>query len=444
MENQDSQLPQSQNSQMNEQADSQIRDSNSNDLQSKKNNFQPFIYPLLALFFIAIGAFGFWEYQQIEQKKTQSDNRQNDYQPENENPAQSANEQTDSSTIISGPIANKLFYSEKNNIFSYDVDTKQISKLTNYPQNESYSPAYDESGKQKPSISIRDIRVIDEKNLGFGKCAIVTGDFGCGLYVLNLETNQVTEKNKLDSNMLILSSDWHSPDTFAYLVTADQKWQVYLNTQDGLQTLEDITIGAYGRGGYIEDSEKIRFSPDGSYVFQISTSSPRSTSDFNMYVYGVDSNTKMVLQHATQPEWVDNNKIVYRKYENEGDGLYIYHVDSQTQEMLQGVTKDSYRPEVLLGDNKILYENNSDKQVWIYDLETGNNTLLMDMALSPIWLNSTKILYIEIEMCNGKENCGGMFDYEVKNVALYDLTDKSKVTTIPDLQTLYDTATQYH
>ena len=444
MENKENQLPQNQTEPRLEEKELHARDSALADTKTKKRLPQPLIYSLIALLFMLIGALGFWLYQQTRQNNNQLTSNEERYLPEDEKSVQPTDKQKDITTVISSSIQDKLFYTKDNNIFVYDVDSKQTSKLTDYPQNESYSPAYDESGKQKPNISIENIRVIDEKTLGFGKCGIVIGDFGCGMYVLNLETNQVIEKKKLDNNMLLLASDWHDPDTFSYLVTADEKWQVFLNTMSGLKTLEDITIETYGRGGYIEDSEKIRFSPDGKYVLQISTSSPRSVSDFNVYVYGVDSDTKKVIQNATQPEWVDNDKIVYRKYEKEGDGLYIYNIESQTQEKLQGIGKDSYNPEVLLGENKILYENNPDKQVWMYDLTTNDNTLVADMALSPIWLNLNKIIFSEIEMCNGKEGCGGMVDYEIKGMVVYDLSNKTKLSTTPELQSLYGTATEYH
>ncbi|MFH1560976.1 MAG: hypothetical protein ABID04_00110, partial [Patescibacteria group bacterium] len=302
-----------------------------------------------ALLFLVVGAIGFWFYQQITQKDDQLVVERLPSKQETESVSQPAEDVF----LNPGLATGKVFYTNENNIFAYDTENKQVSKLTDYPQNEDYSPAYDESGKQKPNISIKSVRVIDKNNIGFGKCEIITGDFACGLYVLDLETRQVVEKKKLNKEELLLVSDWYGTDRFSYL-TSGEKWRLYLDTSGGSKVLEELT-GAYGRGGFVEDSEKIRFSPDGKYVLQISTSSPRAAEDFNVYIYTVGFDVKTVLSNATQPEWIDDNKIVYRRYNGGGDGLYVYDVLDQTQKKIQGVKDDSYFPEVLSGEDKILY-----------------------------------------------------------------------------------------
>ena len=342
-----------------------------------------------------------------------------------------------------GIVTNKVFYSKDNNIFSYDTKTKETIKWTNDAKNKSSSPAYDETGKQIPNIEIKDIRVIDENTLGFGKCGIVTGNFGCGLYTLDLKTKEVNEKKKIDSNMLILALDFASPNKFAYLVTADQKWQVFLFENATLKTLEDLTIETYGRGGFIEDSEKIRFSKDGKYVLQISTSSPRNPSDFNIYVYDLTSGSKQVISGATQPEWLDNKIIVYRKYEKNGDGLYLYNVDTKNQEKINGVDNASYNPTVLTGTNKVIYTLYPNKQIWFYDFNTKKNSKISDSSLNGFWVTPTKIVYEEIELCNGKEGCGGMVDYEVKSVNIFDLESSAKIDLISDIKSTYGVTSEY-
>lgn len=342
-----------------------------------------------------------------------------------------------------GIVTNKIFYSKDNNIFSYDTKTKETVKWTNYAKDKSYSPAYDETGKQIPNIDVIDIRVIDENRIGFGKCGIVTGDFGCGLYTLDLKTKEVNEKKKLDSNMLILALDFATPNKFAYLITADKKWQVFLFDNGTLKTLEDITAEMYGRGGFIEDSEKIRFSKDGKYVLQISTSSPRSAEDFNIYVYDLTNGSKQVISGATQPQWLDSNIIVYRKYEKNGDGLYLYNVNTKTQEKINEVDNASYNPEVLTGANKVIYTVYPDKQIWLYDLNTKKNNKILDNSINGFWVTPTKIAYEEIELCSGEEDCEGMLDYKVKSVALFDLETSSKIDSIVDMKSAHSVVSQY-
>lgn len=418
--------------------------------KTKKGLPKVYLYLVFAILFTVAGALGFWMYQKTTQKSSSptTDTGENVLIAEDSisNIENEADTQDPSSILATDSLKNTVFYSDSNNIFAYDIESKKISQLTSFPKNESHSPAYDESGKQKPNISILDIRVIDENNLGFGKCEIIRSDYACSLNVLNLKTNTVSEKKRLGSDMLLLTSDWHDPDTFSYLVTEGMKWQLFLSTNNDLQTLEDITTEVYGRGGYIEDSQKIRFSPDGKHLLHISTSSPRNISDFNIHIYGVNTDQKHLIQQATQPEWLNDNEIVYRKYDKVGDGLYIYSLNNQAKKKIQGVDKDSYNPEVLRGENKtvIAYENPQNKQVWTHDVTTNNNTLIADMALSPIWLNPNKLIFYSVELCDDSVNCPAMQDYKVKNISVYDMSAKTIVSTIPEIYSLFSTATQHH
>jgi hypothetical protein len=243
--------------------------------------------------------------------------------------------------------------------------------------------------------------------------------------------------------MLILTLDFASPNKFAYLVTAGQKWQVFLFDNEILKTLEDITIETYGRGGFIEDSEKIRFSKDGKYVLQISTSSPRSPSDFNVYIYDLTNGSKQVISGATQPEWLDSKTIVFRKYDKSGDGLYLYNVYSKTEEKISGVDSASYGPTVLTGANKVIYTVYPNKQVWLYNLNTKKSSKVVDNALNGFWVTPTMVVYEEVEPCNGREGCGGMVDYEVESVSIFNLDSGIKIDSISDLRSTYGVASLY-
>ncbi|OGC50800.1 hypothetical protein A2716_02065 [candidate division WWE3 bacterium RIFCSPHIGHO2_01_FULL_40_23] len=345
-----------------------------------------------------------------------------------------------------GIVTGKIFYPKDNNIFSYDTKSKEITKWTSYPKNKSSSPAYDEKGKQIPDIEIRHIKVVDGATLGFVKCGIVKGDFGCGLYTLNLETKEISERKKLSNDLFVLTAGFSLPNKFSYLVSAiitGEKWQLFFFNDGLLKTLEDVSTGSYGRGGFIEDSEKIRFSKDGKYLLQISTSSPRNPSDFNVYVYNLSDFSKQVISGATQPEWLDDKTIVYRKYEKKGDGLYLYNITTKTQRKIEGIDEASYSPSVLTGSNKILYTVYPDKQIWLYDFTTKKNSKVLDKAIFGSWVTPTKIIYEEIELCNGKVDCGGMMgEYETKSISVFDLETKVK-DVISDLESTYEAASEY-
>lgn len=350
-----------------------------------------------------------------------------------------------------GIASGKVFYVKDNNIISYNVETKKIEKWTNYPKNKDYSPAYDESGKQIPNISIEDINVINGDTLDFGKCDVVTGDFGCGLYLLDLKTKKITQKMKLDKEDLLLDSGWFDENRFVYLVSTKKnngRWQLYLFNNNNSNLLVDLSTEGWGRGGFIEDSEKIKFSPDGNYFFHISTGSPRSGEDFTTHIYDSSTGKEMlIIQNSTMSSWVDEARIIFRRYvqgDSPENGIYIYNLNSKTATKIENVPVDSYHPEVLLGGEKLVFWTNKDKALWLYNLQSKENKLLINKAVHGFWVTPTKIVFEEIEPCNGREDCGGMMDYEIQSVSLYNLELRQKTESIPDLQSTYETASLYH
>ena len=150
-----------------------------------------------------------------------------------------------------------------------------------------------------------------------------------------------------------------------------------------------------------------------------------------------------MISGATQPEWLDDKTIVYRKYEKKGDGLYLYNITTKTQRKIEGIDEASYSPSVLTGSNKILYTVYPDKQIWLYDFTTKKNSKVLDKAIFGSWVTPTKIIYEEIELCNGKVDCGGMMgEYETKSISVFDLETKVK-DVISDLESTYEAASEY-
>jgi len=333
-----------------------------------------------------------------------------------------------------GVAIDKVFYTKDNNIFSYDISTEETLKCTDYTKNKDYYPAYDETGEQIPDIEISDIKVIDENTVGFSKSESVKGDFGFGIYTLDLKTKEITSKKKLEGDMMILALDFASPDKFSYVIDSSKEWQQLLFDNGDLQILQELTPQIYGRGGIIEDCTEIKFSPDGKYVLQIETSSPRSVEDFNVYVFNLSDSSEQVITGATQPEWLDNSTIVYRKYEKDGDGLYLYSLKTNINEKIDGINKSSYKPEVLTGTSKVLYTVYPGKQIWLYDVNTGENIKILDNALYGYWVNHEKIIYYELDPDSEMDEMGG---YDFKSVSLFDLETKSKISSIPEMLSIW-------
>ncbi len=332
------------------------------------------------------------------------------------------------------PVAEgKVFYSEDENIFSYDTETQEVEKWTNYPQDD--LPA---------STGVSDIKVIDENTLGFGRCSGASGYRDCGLYLLDLKTGEVTQKLELDETYHLSRSCWFSKDKLAYLVTTDDKWRLYLTDGSSTRLLVDLENTPYGRGGFVEDSSKLEFSPDGSRLFHISTGSPRAIVDLTTHIYNASTGEELaVIENSTQPDWLDDQRIVFRRYDADAsseNGLYVYIVGSGRETKFSGVTETAYRPEVLPGTDQVLYEDNPEKQLWLYDVSSKESTLVVENALSGFWLSPTQVVYSNVTSCGGE--CG-MVDYEVESIDIYDLSLGQKAGSIPGLQDTYGISSLY-
>ncbi len=326
----------------------------------------------------------------------------------------------------------EIFYTKyEPNIFVYDVESGTVTQLTNYPDPEA-TPSYDADGNEIARASIGNISVLDESTIGFGKCATVTGDFGCGLYTLDRTTGVETELERFSADTFLILSAIYSPTRYAYLYEADSEWHlVYTNTGSDTE-LKLYDAAAYGRGGFVEDSAKLLFSPDGSHLFHVSTGAPPTGMDFNVYVYALASGDETVIANATQPAWLDADRIVYRSYNNAagtGDGLHVYTMSTSTDTKLAGIADGAYNP-APRGDT-IIYERPDIKQLWQYNLATNTASLFLDEALGALWATDAYVIYEAIGVClPGDAMCGGMVDYEVEEVVVYDVAAGDSSGTI--------------
>jgi len=192
---------------------------------------------------------------------------------------------------------------------------------------------------------------------------------------------------------------------------------------------------------------KIEFSPNGNYFFQISTSSPRATADFTTHIYNASTGEEIsVIQNSTMPSWIDNQRIVFRKYvkrDSPENGLYIYDITLRSEMKLEGTPVDSYNPEALLGEGKMVFWTDLDKKLWFYDLKSREKKLLVGNAIHGLWASPTQIVFEQIEPCIGREECG-MVDYKIQSVSLYDFELGKETESIPELQSIYGAASLYH
>ncbi|HLD26875.1 MAG TPA: hypothetical protein VJB63_02890 [Patescibacteria group bacterium] len=328
----------------------------------------------------------------------------------------------------SGLTINKVFYTKyypeehdaiANNLFVYDDEIKTISQLTNYTE---------------PLFYISNIRVVDENSVGFLRCS--SGDYAdCGIYVIDITSKKITEKKKLERQMLVNTLEFASLDNFAYFGNMRDKSKAVLKLilfdQGILKTLEQIDVSnATGRGGIIADAHQIQFSQDKQHLLQIDTSARSTgTEDFNIYIYNLSNGDKQIIENATHPQWVNNTTIVYRKYV--GGGVYLYDIVAKTYKKIDAITQDAYYLSMLQGTDELLFTDYEAKQLWLYNFTTKENKKILDGALDGFWLTPTKIVYNEVRLCTQAEQCG-MLDYKVLSVSIFDIEKMMKIGSIPD------------
>ncbi|HKZ34391.1 MAG TPA: hypothetical protein VJ179_00790, partial [Patescibacteria group bacterium] len=311
-----------------------------------------------------------------------------------------------------------IFYVEDNALLSYDLTTKQ--KKTWIPKPIGTTDF----------VSYKGLRLLDDTTLGFGRCNIKTGDFGCALYLLDLTNGQETKVKGFDAKTLLDSLDFLSPKTYAYLTTTDTAWQLFVTEDGTVSTLEDLPQSLGGRGGFLEDANMMRFSPNGKSLMHISTASPRNITDFTVHIYDLASGKNQVVENATQPSWLDDTHIVYRNYSGSGsDGLYVYDVSAKTSTKIQGSTKSSYHPEVLKGTRNVISYEYDTKEVRIYDLEKRTQTTVATQALSGFWVTPTLVSYTKTQPCS--DECMGPIDYTPVSLVAYDLSSQTESASLP-------------
>ena len=320
----------------------------------------------------------------------------------------------------------KIFYIRKNNIYSYDFLTKVEEQITNYLILDS-SPQYDNNGDQIPNITLNNLQKINENSLGFSKCEIIVSDYGCGIYILNLEDNTFVEKYKFNSSILIQKSSFYTLNKFAYYYIEDSdsgqnKFVLAFNNNGDETIVENFTFEGFGRGGFEEDSEELRFSPDGQYLLNIWTSSPRSLNDFNTYIYNLSTLKRDVIEHSTQSKWLNNNEIIYRIYgkptQEENGYINIYNINSKLSSRIDELPQTANNPQIIDEDN-ILYSDYIQRSLWKYNLKTKENEKIVENALAARLLLGNRIIYNEYIECGTEENCGGIlgpFGYGVKKI----------------------------
>lgn len=269
-------------------------------------------------------------------------------------------------------VENKLFYSENNNLFSYDIDTHERIKWTDF--------------KKKDNASLTVSNVMDNNEVFF--------DFSDGegtkkLYRINLETKEKKEIKNFGKDVPFTAGvlDVHSENKFVYQlhyhyeeeVTRDYNWSLVLFENGNERTLSVGDGG--GRHDSFVDSSEAQFSEDGNYLFYIGTMVYQQDKEmygtFQISVYDLNSDTEKIIVDATHPTWLDNENIVYVSLENPSfmkpktEAFYLYNVKTGTTEKLIDLGELAGKG-IIYGESLIYI--NQPKEIWRYNFQTEENT----------------------------------------------------------------------
>ncbi|MBI2448373.1 hypothetical protein HYV44_02320 [Candidatus Microgenomates bacterium] len=304
--------------------------------------------------------------------------------------------------------AGQIFYSLGDTLLSYDTsksETKNwIGKADDWLFQESSAP----------TLLYRDIAVLDDNKIGFSYCQKEGGERPCGLYTFDVKTKKITLAKDPGPNLTIGQAAWYSADKLAYFLENDKenKSSLILARGGELATLDEINGPALGRGGFDEDSVKMAFSPDGVHLLQIATNSRRDGSDFNTYVYDTMTGKKIIINGATQPEWLNNDTIVYRN-QRDGGGIYQFNIKTSAWERYNAIKMDAYNPQILAGSDEIYYEKESDRSVWSYNIKNGDHQKIADKASSWRFVSPATAIYLTLIKCatDGEKKPAGACDF---------------------------------
>ncbi len=352
------------------------------EIKKEKRWLKPLVFTSLGLILILLGlGFVFAGYQLSKRETSQIPS---------EEPASEPTSPI-STPGIKGLTEDKIFFVEDKNVFMIDKTGENKVQITDFSETDFGYP--------------QSLQVIDNEYLGFYKCDTETGNFNCGIYRVSVDSKQLEEIIHEEPKNFVLQLGWDDKNTFAYTVENSQEggWSIFLSKNGSKTTLNEIPSGMYGRGGFVEDSSKISFSPDGTKIFQIATSSPRDPMDFNVYVFDLSSNQLAKIENSTQPAWLDDGTIIFRRT---NEGLYSFSLSSKTERKYEGVSSQAYEPEVLDGKMKVVYWLNEDNgQVWLLDASSGEYEMLLNNAADPLWLSEEEILLAETRECSESEPC---------------------------------------
>jgi hypothetical protein len=347
----------------------------------------------------------------------------------------------------------KIIYRDTYNLYMADKDGGNKIKLTSFSESES-------------GLFIHPQLVSDEA-VGFGRCTFSGIDQNCKIYLLDITTKEIeTIKTFTDEQLNQLG--FYTVDEYAYAYySADRStYQInYVKDEDDSKIV-DLEPQLVGRGGFLADTSRLRFSPNGESILHIDTSSCDGM-NFTLYVYDLEGNEVDEVEGVTFPAWKDDETVVYRTFsmdpiiEDELGGIYERDVELQQSTKVSdayaypdenpafngGYNLDMFKDRVIYwgisGPTSVGYS-------YYYDFSEEAIEEANTDAVYPVWLSSDEIIFAATRAATEDEymipdSFSGLTELSIDEFDILDLTTGE--TTKIDVETdwlFYGVITEGH
>ncbi|MDD3648171.1 MAG: hypothetical protein PHS44_06785 [Candidatus Dojkabacteria bacterium] len=298
----------------------------------------------------------------------------------------SATSQSTTTTTQQTPA--KMYYTDKYNIFESEATGKNPAQLTQYNT--------EERGE------LRELELIDDSFLGFVRCLTAQDSVNCVILSLNPQTKEVKTVNEIDDNKFLENISWQDKDRYVYSIVDGTNLSINYFNGSTSQELKTIALPEGSRGKFIEDDARLRFSPEKDKFLSIYTTA-RTGFDFTIDVIDLEGDLIAKIKNATNPVWIDNDHIVYRKYSNNEAGyLYNYDLETQLAIRVEKSTSAAYSPKVF-GNKMVFWDATGLGKTNLLDFDKNELTAVSENSAYIIWLSDKEVIFAKTRACQTNE-----------------------------------------
>ncbi|MBU0975266.1 MAG: hypothetical protein ABIE03_06070 [Patescibacteria group bacterium] len=346
--------------------------------KKKGSNINCFVTILVILNIVSIAAAGVFAYLYFTR---------NNSVPKDEALPQDSEEKQEKETVDTATVQ-KIYFTDGYNVFQGDSDGSDQTQLTQY--------SVEDKGE------LLELELIGSDNIGFARCITDQNNLDCEIFLLDIQTKEVKTVNQLDISDYLYSLTWRDQDRYAYCTSDGANLQIiYFNGTSSVD-LKTIALPEGERAEFIEDDTQLKFSPDKERIYLIDTRA-RSGFDFTIDILDLEGNLLAKIKDATNPSWLDNDRIIYRKYSNEDAGyLYTYDLTTQQSTKIEKSTNAAYAPKIQ-GSAVVFWDASGLGKTYLLDISKNELTTISEDSAYILWLSDKEVIFAKTRLCQANE-----------------------------------------